>query len=406
MDGLQSFYWQFARSRLDSLDIMRFGQEFATFKARNVRVLLNATVTQIGLTADGGRLDKLDISTLGGVRSSVRAKVAVIAASGIENPRLLLASNSVQGRGVGNAHDQVGRFLMDHPGAQVGRFHHEAIAPIVHRFGFYGIRDRGRAHLFMHGLTISPVIQERERLVNCAIYFMPERSSNDPWDALKRLLRSRSDHPFRDALSLVSGGGLLAKGACMKILGSSRTPRALKELIVDTAIRCNPNFVAADFQSGGLPHKLTGVSMEAIVEQRPNPNSRVTLSDKVDQLGVPLAKVDWCIDDDDRFAIVRIAQLAQDILPRAGLPEPVLEPWVAENRLEQSIVIDMAHTLGTTRMSDDPKTSVVDRYCKVHGVHGLYIAGGSVFPTSGHANPTLMILSLAIRLADTIKSRL
>ena len=65
----------------------------------------------------------------------------------------------------------------------------------------------------------------------------------------------------------------------------------------------------------------------------------------------------------------------------------------------------MAHTLGTTRMSNDPKAGVVDRNCQVHGVHGLYIAGGSVFPTSGHANPTLMILSLAIRLADTIKSQ-
>ncbi len=69
------------------------------------------------------------------------------------------------------------------------------------------------------------------------------------------------------------------------------------------------------------------------------------------------------------------------------------------------MIIDMAHTLGTTRMSNDPKTGVVDRNCQVHGVHGLYIAGGSVFPTSGHANPTLMILSLAIRLADTIKAR-
>jgi choline dehydrogenase-like flavoprotein len=66
----------------------------------------------------------------------------------------------------------------------------------------------------------------------------------------------------------------------------------------------------------------------------------------------------------------------------------------------------MAHTLGATRMSDDPRSGVVDKNCQVHGVHGLYIAGGSTFPTSGHANPTLMILSLAIRLADTIKLQL
>jgi choline dehydrogenase-like flavoprotein len=60
----------------------------------------------------------------------------------------------------------------------------------------------------------------------------------------------------------------------------------------------------------------------------------------------------------------------------------------------------MAHIIGTTRVSDDPRTGVVDSDCKVHGLEGLYIAGSSVFPTSGHANPTLMLVSLAIRTAD------
>jgi choline dehydrogenase-like flavoprotein len=90
----------------------------------------------------------------------------------------------------------------------------------------------------------------------------------------------------------------------------------------------------------------------------------------------------------------------------AGLPEPVLEPWVAERRPQDSIIIDMAHTAGTTRMSDNPRSGVVDSNCRIHGVDGLYVAGASIFPTSGHANPTLMILALAIRLADEIKRQL
>ena len=53
VEGLHSFFWQFARSRLDHLDIMRFGREFVTFKADNVRVLLNATVRQIELAPNG-----------------------------------------------------------------------------------------------------------------------------------------------------------------------------------------------------------------------------------------------------------------------------------------------------------------------------------------------------------------
>jgi choline dehydrogenase-like flavoprotein len=80
-----------------------------------------------------------------------------------------------------------------------------------------------------------------------------------------------------------------------------------------------------------------------------------------------------------------------------------LDDWVIDERHDDGIFIDSAHTAGTTRMSDDPKQGVVDSNCRVHGVAGLYVAGASVFPTSGHANPTLMIVSLAIRLADRIK---
>jgi choline dehydrogenase-like flavoprotein len=63
------------------------------------------------------------------------------------------------------------------------------------------------------------------------------------------------------------------------------------------------------------------------------------------------------------------------------------------------------HHMGTTRMSETPRTGVVDADCRVHGLANLYIAGSSVFPTSGYANPTLTILALSLRLADHLKSQ-
>jgi choline dehydrogenase-like flavoprotein len=403
--SLRSFFWQFARARIDHLDIMRFGREFVTFEAANVRVLLNATARQIELTPDGRRFQGLEISTIDDVRSMVRAKMAVIAASGIENPRLLLASNTVQKAGIGNGHDLVGRFLMDHASARVGRFEWTDLAPIIKRFGFYGMQHVGGTHMYMHGLALSRDLQEREQLLNSAVYFLPERSPDDPWDALKRLLRRTSVRPVHDLLAVMSGVGLLAKGIGMRALESNATPTFLKDFIVNAAIRYSPNLVAEEFQSRGLPHKLTGLWIDAITEQRPDPESRVTLSDRTDRLGVPLARVNWRINDDERRTIFRITELVCDAFARAGLPGPILERWVAEKRLADGIIIDMAHTLGTSRMSDDPRSGVVDQNCRVHGLHGLYVAGASVFPTSGHANPTLMILALAIRLADTIKSQ-
>jgi choline dehydrogenase-like flavoprotein len=405
-DGLRSFFWQFARSRIDYLDIMRFGREFVTFKADNVRVLLNATVTRIGVTSDGGSFEDLEISTIDGVRSKVRARTAVIAASSIENARLLLASNDVHAQGIGNGQDLVGRFLMDHPGARVARFETGDVASIVRRFGFYGLRQGSQTHMYMHGLAPTPALQERMQLLNSAVYFMPEHSPNDPWDALKRLLRRNSARPVQDARTVMAGAGLLTKGVGMKLLASPATPDFLKDFIVNTAIRFNPNLVAEEFLSRGVPHKLTAVSIDAISEQRPNPDSRVRLSEKTDRFGVPLAKVDWRINEDERRTIVQIARLARDAFPRAGLPSPVLEPWVNEERSGEGIIIDMAHSAGTTRMSANPTSGVIDQDCQVHGVRGLYVSGGSIFPTSGHANPTLMILAFAIRLADKIKSEL
>ena len=109
------------------------------------------------------------------------------------------------------------------------------------------------------------------------------------------------------------------------------------------------------------------------------------------------------IGDDVRRSIIRLGYLLATELPRAGLPAPVLEDWILQERPQDGDLTDIGHTSGTTRMSDDPKRGVVNSKSQVHGVAGLYVAGASVFPTSGHGNPTLMILSLAIRLADQIK---
>ena len=67
---------------------------------------------------------------------------------------------------------------------------------------------------------------------------------------------------------------------------------------------------------------------------------------------------------------------------------------------------DASHHMGTTRMGLDPSTSVVDPHCQVHGIAGLHVAGSSVFPTSGYANPTLMIVALALRLAEHLAADL
>ena len=274
---------------------------------------------------------------------------------------------------------------------------------MVKRFGFYSLKHRHSAHMYMHGLVPSKKLQERERLLHCAVYMIEERALDDPWEAVKRLMRAKSDRPMSDLLAIASSPSLVAKGVGMRLFESNAVPERVKNFVINTIIKQFPNFVVREFQSRGLPHKLSGLVIDGITENRPDPESRITLSDKSDALGVPMARVNWRDDKEARRSLTRIGHLLAGELLRTGLPTPVLENWVVEQRPEESVIIDMGHTAGTTRMSDNPKLGVVDANCKVHNVAGLYVAGGSVFPTSGHANSTLMIVALAIRLADRIK---
>jgi choline dehydrogenase-like flavoprotein len=118
---------------------------------------------------------------------------------------------------------------------------------------------------------------------------------------------------------------------------------------------------------------------------------------------MPLSKLDWRISEQERQTVRRLGQLICQELQRLGLPQPVLADWLDAQENWRSQFVDRAHPTGTTRMSVNPKEGVVDSNCQVHGVAGLFIAGSSVFPTTGHANPTLMLVALSIRLADWLK---
>lgn len=83
-----------------------------------------------------------------------------------------------------------------------------------------------------------------------------------------------------------------------------------------------------------------------------------------------------------------------------------LEYWYKEKDLDEvirEISIDGVHQIGTTRIADSPEDGVVDRNLKVHGTDNVYVCSSSVFPTSGHANPTFFLGACAVRLANYLK---
>lgn len=138
------------------------------------------------------------------------------------------------------------------------------------------------------------------------------------------------------------------------------------------------------------------------IEVRPNRESRVTLDAARDVLGLPRAKLDWRLTDDDKRTI-RVAQEELSLaFGEAGIGR--IKTVFRENRPWP--MQGGNHHMSTTRMSDDPRTGVVDADGRVHGIANLWIAGSSVFPTTGTSNPTLTIVALALRLADHLKAQL
>jgi choline dehydrogenase-like flavoprotein len=139
-----------------------------------------------------------------------------------------------------------------------------------------------------------------------------------------------------------------------------------------------------------------------VMEQAPNPESRVVLTGARDPLGCPRVALHWRLTALDKRTAHRAHAVLDEALRRAGVgrlqsalggPE---DPWPPGLR-------GARHHMGTTRMHPDPGRGVVDADGRVHGVANLYIAGSSVFPTSGSANPTLTIVALALRLADHLE---
>jgi choline dehydrogenase-like flavoprotein len=398
--GLRSCYWQFARSTVERLDVMRFGRDFAPDLPPNVRVLLDATVTRLGFDPVAGAVHELEIANISGTSVLVRPRRVVLAAGAIENARLLLVATDVDPR-LPNPHDLIGRYLIDHAGVRLGRVEGAAnIGLLARKFGFHGLNHARRSHMFQHGLALSPQLQEEERLLNAAVYFAPRRAPDDPFDAIKRLIAGRSGGPLRDLAATAKGVGLIARGMGARALAWHRTPQALKELVVTLAIKVAPNMVADEFVSSGLPHKLTGLDIEAISETAPDHSNRIHLTDRLDALGMRVAAAKWRVGPIEWRTFEMLAERLERAMAAAGYPAVTLADWVKGQGLARPVPVDLAHSMGTTRMAMDPSRGVVDTDCRVFGTDNLYVAGGSVFPTGGHANPTWMFLALALRLAD------
>jgi choline dehydrogenase-like flavoprotein len=352
-------------------------------KASNIQVLLHANVLEILSNKSAQAVEGVKIASLDTNKTAtVRAKVVVLACGGLENPRILLVSNRVQSAGLGNQNDMVGRFFMEHPHAMETA----TLVTLKHSLplAYYnGSTVREGTHL-QPALGISEPAQQKHQILNIAA-----------------LTHSNS--------SIVQSEGYRAFRKISKALKSNKFPNNFSDHIINV-------ITDLDDVASGLYYRLRGISkplprnthitFRSMSEQVPNPDSRVVLNTEKDALGLPRLKLDWRLTELDKRSIRVIHQLVGEEFGRMGLGRLKISEWLlAQDDSWHDHVVGGFHHMGTTRMSEDPKQGVVDKNCRVHGLANLYIAGSSVFATSGYCNPTLTLVALAVRLAAHLEKQ-
>lgn len=346
--------------------------EFATHP--QITVALNAPLRSIDVDPTSGQVERVRVAAHRGAEFVVEAKRFVLATGALDNARMLLSSPGLTGAGVGNEHDLVGRYFMDHLSVDAGLL--EATTPTSLRLDAFRHRssDGERTHSM---IWLGNEAIESEGLINAAFWV----------DQV-------------DPLYLSSG-----VGAARSVLSAERCGRHRDALrLTPSAMRGLPDLVRF-----GVEHKRHRgrrplvTKLRVLAEQLPDRYSRVRLSNERDAFGIRRIRLDWRVSEADRQLIAEHYRALGGALEGAGVAR-VHTPYDATRWT--SPMMTNFHHLGTTRMHHRAEHGVVDADCRVHSAPNLFVLGGSVFPTGGYVNPTLTILALAHRLADTIRREL
>jgi choline dehydrogenase-like flavoprotein len=379
-----------------------FAQEYRdqVIQSRHITLCHHANAVEIETNDTARAVTGVRVACLSGGEFRIAARIVILAAGSIENIRLLLLSNRVQKAGLGNQYDQVGRFFMDHPLVFTGTF----VPSDRSLFNSTALYDWQRINgtLVMGMLKLTEKAMQAEHLLNMNAILFPRYPGNQS-EAVRALKR------------------LLGRGKKLELFGQSKNleqPHSKLQDLLQVATGMHEIFAGAykeltkqplltsRLSQGGwseLSHKERRFGYYDVyspTEQAPDPDNRVTLSDRRDRLGSQMAKVEWRWLEDDIRSVKRSQEILAEEIARAGLGQLQIgrdgeKPLLASP--------GMHHPLGGTRIHNDPKQGVVDETCQVHGVANLFITGGSVFPTGGFANPTLTVVALATRLADQVK---
>ena len=315
-------------------------------ESAGARVLDRVPVQRLEHGDAGERITAAVYATPDGETFRQEARQFVLAAGGVETPRVLLLSDSPQyPDGLANSSGLVGRYFHEHLFAGTG-----------------GVIDR----------------ETRQHHVG---------------------FNTSESHQFYDDPAAGTDGGIPPADVDSADLG------AIKLEFLNYA---GPSPVEMALSDGGWGNELRdriadayghSLAVGALVEQTPRRENYVGLDrSTTDDHGNPVPEIHWEIDDRTRRTIRRANAIQEAILTEL---DAEITWQVGPGNTGPAY-----HHMGTTRMGADPGESIVDHRCLTHDLANLWIASSSVFPTGGAMNPSLSIAALALRAAEHVEERL
>jgi choline dehydrogenase-like flavoprotein len=363
----------------------RFGQLYRSTlaSASNIRVFLHANAIELEPTPNGKSVQKVHVATLNGNRFSVEARIIVVAAGGIENARLLLASRRVHRTGLGNENGLVGRYFMDHPRVRS--------VPVR-------LPARCDRRLYDHSLALV-----RQRL---KVSHLPIALHFAPTEQTQRELKVGNSRTYLVASSFehLSEARMSIEQLLSSIRRSTRGSNSadLFRAATRMARASSPAALAITEFLFNLQFRRSEYYLETVIEPVPQSASRITLIPEKDRLGMNKVQLDWRLSDADKHNFLTSVRAVLAEMQGQGFEVPA-EPETDLTEFWPSQVQWCWHHMGTTRMHADHAKGVVDADCRIHGLANVFVAGSSVFPTAGSDTPTLTIVALAIRMSRRIE---